>query len=47
MPSNAPDSPGRLDADEIPRLLAAYGGWEGRTRRDGWAQVLDRLGVTW
>ena len=33
-----------LDADEMSRLLAAYGGWEGRTPRDHQAQVPDRLG---
>jgi len=33
-----------LASGEVPGLLAAYGGWEGRTRRDHRALVLDRLG---
>lgn len=33
-----------LAADELPGLLASYGGWEGRTRRDHRALVLGRLG---
>jgi hypothetical protein len=34
----------QLAADDVPKLLSAYGGWEGRTRRDHRALVLDRLG---
>jgi len=30
--------------DDWPELLASYGGWEGRTRRDHRALVLTRLG---
>ncbi len=33
-----------LAVDDVARLLAAYGGSEGRTRRDHRALVLDRLG---
>ena len=33
-----------LAPDEVPELLASYGGWEGRTRRDHRALVLTRLG---
>ena len=34
----------QLADDEVPGLLSSYGGWEGRTRRDHRALVLDRLG---
>jgi hypothetical protein len=34
----------RLADEDVPGLLSAYGGWEGRTRRDHRALVLDRLG---
>lgn len=34
----------QLADDDAPGRLSAYGGWEGRTRRDHWALVLDRLG---
>ena len=33
-----------LAPNEVPELLASYGGWEGRTRRDHRALVLTRLG---
>lgn len=33
-----------LAGDDAPDMLAAYGGWEGRTRRDHRALVLARLG---
>jgi len=33
-----------IGAGERAGLLTSYGGWEGRTRRDHRAQVLDRLG---
>jgi hypothetical protein len=33
-----------LAPDDLPGLLASYGGWEGRTRRDHRALVLTRLG---
>lgn len=33
-----------LDADTVPRLLAAYRGWKRRTRRDHGTLVLARLG---
>ena len=33
-----------LAPDDLPDLLASYGGWEGRTRRDHRALVLTRLG---
>jgi hypothetical protein len=33
-----------IDPLEVAGLLAAYGGWQGRTRRDHRAQVLARLG---
>ena len=33
-----------LALDDLPELLASYGGWEGRTRRDHRALVLARLG---
>jgi len=33
-----------IGSGERTELLSAYGGWEGRTRRDHRAQVLDRLG---
>jgi hypothetical protein len=33
-----------LAPDDLPELLASYGGWEGRTRRDHRALVLTRLG---
>ena len=34
----------RLADKDVLGLLAAYGGWEGRTRRDHRVRVLDRLG---
>jgi Domain of unknown function (DUF4158) len=33
-----------LAGDDVPGMLAAYGGWEGRTRRDHRGLVLARLG---
>jgi len=33
-----------LAGDDVPGMLSAYGGWEGRTRRDHRALVLARLG---
>lgn len=36
-----------IDPDEAAALLAGYGGWHGRTRRDHRAQVLTRLGWRW
>jgi len=33
-----------LAIDIVPDVLAAYGGWEGRTRRDHRGHVLARLG---
>jgi len=33
----------QLADEDVPGLLSAYGGWEGRTRRDHRALVLDRL----
>ncbi len=33
----------QLADEDVPELLSAYGGWEGRTRRDHRALVLDRL----
>ena len=33
-----------LALDDLPELLASYGGWEGRTQRDHRALVLTRLG---
>jgi hypothetical protein len=36
-----------LDAASTAGLLARYGGWQGRTRREHRAQVLTRLGCRW
>jgi hypothetical protein len=36
-----------FDAASAGGLLAAYGGWQGRTRREHRAQVLARLGWRW
>lgn len=36
-----------IDRGAVAELLAGYGGWQGRTRRDHRAQVVARLGWRW
>ena len=36
-----------INAESAADLLAAYGGWEGRTRREHRSRVLARLGWRW